>query len=522
VCLLALSIFAAWKHGMSREDIAHARGFFFLLFCFAILFFLFTKRHTLRNFGLIGISLIGFYINLTNVYSYSSVSFEFSGVNNFVDFLQNYSGIKQHADDLTKKSLQENILPDSVVKLIGKESVDAYPWDYSIIPANNLKWQPRPVIQSYAAYTHWLDNENSKHFESKKAATFLIWQLNKVSKNIMSGSFESIDGRYLLNDEPNTIISILCNYEPVYKDEKFIVYKKRTVSQEIKINTVAKTKTTWDKWTETPINQVDLTRVKVKIHGNILRKIKSFLYKDEFFYIYCKMEDSSIVKWRIVPKNAEDGLWINPMIFDPSNKPLKVVSVLFKNSNARLFKDNIDLEWINYQFVRNSNIENYPIYFFNSDSIIQHKTLYTSSNSFEFAIPNWKTDTVSIIKSSAYHGNRSVLLQPGAFSSTFTLNLDTIQHSSLLISANCWMKKLTRKNPMLKFVISVDSKTENIIWNAINSVDQMVDNKWNIISNGICYENNVRDRYLSVYVLNTSSVPVCIDDIEVVIKAKDE
>jgi len=516
IALLALSIFAGWKHGMAREDSSHTSGFFYLLLCFAILFIVFTKKNAIRNFALISFALICFIINLTNVYSYSPLTLELTGVNNFVSLIRNYSAIKYQADELTK-----NILPDSVKHIIGNEKVDVYPWDYSIIPANQLNWQPRPIIQSYAAYTSWLDKENAAHFESSNAASFLIWQLDKVSLDVLTGCFESIDGRYLLNDEPNALISILRNYEPVYKDNKYIVYKKRANVLPFHEKSIAKAQTSWNKWEATPNVNADLIRLKVKFHGNILQKIKSFLYKDEFFYIYCKMEDSSIVKWRIVPKNAEDGLWINPMIFDPSNniKPRRVVSVLFKNSNPKLLKDKIELEWMQYQF-DNAAKANYPVSFFYQDSLIQYKTIYKSTNGFEQSANHWMSDTSYLTNGNSFEGKHAFLLPANAFLPEFSISLDSVANSSIQIVANCWFKKLSFKNPSLKFYISINSKDGNILWESINPHDQMIDNKWNYISNSLKYENRIRERKLIIGIWNTSSVPVCVDEIEVKILTK--
>jgi hypothetical protein len=41
---------------------------------------------------------------------------------------------------------------------IGRDPVDVYPWEVSTVWANNLNWRPRPVFQSYAAYTPLLDD----------------------------------------------------------------------------------------------------------------------------------------------------------------------------------------------------------------------------------------------------------------------------------------------------------------------------------------------------------------------------
>jgi hypothetical protein len=52
ISLIVLSLFAAWKHGMAREDIFHVRGFFtYVIICLSI-FSILIKKHHLINFTL--------------------------------------------------------------------------------------------------------------------------------------------------------------------------------------------------------------------------------------------------------------------------------------------------------------------------------------------------------------------------------------------------------------------------------------------------------------------------------------
>ena len=47
--LATLSVFAAWKHGMAREDITHAKGFFHYVMIVLVIFILFESKNTFKT-----------------------------------------------------------------------------------------------------------------------------------------------------------------------------------------------------------------------------------------------------------------------------------------------------------------------------------------------------------------------------------------------------------------------------------------------------------------------------------------
>ncbi len=109
--------------------------------------------------------------------------------------------------------------------MIGNESVDIIPSEISYIYANALTYNPRPVIQSYTAYTGYLDGLNRIKYMSDSAPTFILF------------SAEAIDRRYAFFDEPQTKRAILQNYEVVSSanldDSKMILLKRRARSRDL-------------------------------------------------------------------------------------------------------------------------------------------------------------------------------------------------------------------------------------------------------------------------------------------------
>ena len=239
-------------------------------------------------------------------------------------------------------NLQANKLEKEVINTIGKGSVDTYPWETTYIAANNLNWRPRPVFQSYAAYTPWLDRKNAEFLNSGKAPRFIIWQLNHPA-----GEVGSIDGRYLLNDEPLTIFQILNHYNVIHKDKKMALFE-RSLSHNLKEpKTLYTTYAKWNEWINVPSVENGIIRASIKLHRRPSGSFKRVLYKEEEGFISYRLQNRRIIKCRLVLDNAVSGVWINPFIVKIS-KPLyglKVREILLTHSRCDFFNDTLRIDW---------------------------------------------------------------------------------------------------------------------------------------------------------------------------------
>ncbi len=519
--LLTLSIFLAWKHGMAREEIYHVRNFFIYVFMLMALFLVFNKKNILLNFILICIGLSTFYLNISRLPSFFPSHTEFFAINNFFEFRGNFTEIQKSADSETKRNLASNRLPENLLKEIGNSLVDVYPWDYSIIPANELNWTPRPVIHSYASYTPWLDKQNADHFSSENAPLFIVWDLNKTTRDLNGGSAESIDNRYLLNDEPKTMLSMISNYHGYYKDNSFLVLKKREQSIPVKINPEGSGISQWDEWIGLPEIKGDLLRAKTKIRNNLPGKIKSFLYKDESSHVYLKLSDGNILKYRIVPKNARDGIWLNPFLFDPvsGNWGPSVDSIMFRSSNMRFHKKKIKIEWELTDFEDDSDSSIYS--FFQMDSVFEESNLMSDKLSYGGLNKNWQNLKSLRFLPDSRHEAFSYKIEPEEYSPTFTMPLDSLWPASIHIRSSLWAKAEKDKLP---YVISIETKDEILEYHSINLREQNIDNSSrNHIFNALECDLSVHPQktLLKVYLFNATSKDILIDNFTVSISTTD-
>jgi len=334
--------------------------------------------------------------------------------------------IKERSQKASENNIKSNRLPKRIVEQIGNATVDVYPWDYTIIAANTFNFQPRPILQSYAAYTSWLDLEDAKHFESALAPEYFIWDLKKITTGLDIGTMSSLDYRHLLNDEPQTLLTLLKQYELWYNDANYLVYKQRKKPLSTIARILQKDVSTWGKWIKSPPSSSGILRAKLSFNHSFLQKIKSFFYKDEQFYIYMKFANGTVQKYRIVPKNAVDGLWINPFMIDASNpyKQEEVVAIALDASNKKILTDKLEIEWESIDFL---NQPNWPSLFFGKTKP-PYRTWVKTIQTFEQPIDSsWRMLPLStMVKDEVFSGKNALRVEPFGYSCSYQIVLDSL------------------------------------------------------------------------------------------------
>jgi hypothetical protein len=534
--LVSPALFAIWKYGMAREDYLHTSMMFIFILFILLTYNLLNKILKPFNFIFSGIIVTLFYFILQNSYYFEPYQVKANGFQNLVSKISHNSYFADTCQYSTAKSIERNKLDNNILKLIGNQTVDIYPWDYSYIAANNLKWQPRPVIQSYASYSHKLDALNAGHFRSDKAPEFIIWELRKITHDIHGGTLESIDGRYLLNDEPETLLALLCNYELVATQKGIfpaLIFKKKSTSLTPEKSKMAQTKATWNQWIDVPQKSQSILQASVAITHSMAGKIKSFLYKDEAIYVYYLLENGDIRMYRIVPKNAAYGLWINPLIINPEYKCMEpsVQKIMFRCSNTAMMKPEIDIEWNQVSFTQPHPIYSgqkqliNPVYsFFGITDLSPKEYLFCSNDSLESKNHDWsQPDENKIILDGS---NRMLQLNPNDYSVSFGYSLDSLNPPygthELVVRAGIWAKARIAIQSVL--VISVEKNGKSLLWKGVDMNEFLHDkNAMNFVTNYCILDKALlqeKGLILKVYAWNTGKEPLLLDDLSVRIEAR--
>lgn len=242
-----------------------------------------------------------------------------------------------HLAQLTNSSLSKVSVDKEILSLIGDNTVDTYPWELSEIEKHHLNWKSRPTFQSYISYTPWIDLQNNAFWNSVDKPKFILW-------NTEFG-IESIDNRYIFNDEPISIFGILASYKPVIQKNPHILLRLRnnplTLNRTPKPAFEEKLEISSGKFNEEiPVPIVDkdcILRVKIDFKYSIKGHLKNFLYKSDAQGILFNINGSEKKFFRLVPKNSISGIWINPLITKLDVDTLDIENILKMEHKVKSF-----------------------------------------------------------------------------------------------------------------------------------------------------------------------------------------
>ncbi|AWB09686.1 hypothetical protein TDSAC_0304 [Thermodesulfobium acidiphilum] len=272
-------------------------------------------------------------------------------ISNSLDFkyfnVANLNAMTNNAKVQTAKNLEIDTLPEKIEGRIGRASVDTYPWESSLVFVNHLNWDPRPVFQSYTDYTPWLDSQNDTFLRSDRAPEYYIWY-----RSDNNPPFQSFRGGMLLNDDPKTVLDIFRNYSMIEREKRFTLLKRSTSYSISEPTIIGQSEASWNTWISVPISgsKKDIVLAKIYIKKNIFGLIKRILYKEEPIEIEYRDINGNIHKFRLLPDNAVEGVWISPLPAGINEKDyfmsaVPIESFRLTTQDQLLYSNKIKLVW---------------------------------------------------------------------------------------------------------------------------------------------------------------------------------
>ncbi len=104
---------------------------------------------------------------------------------------------------------------------VGRHTVAVEPWEIGAAWAYRLDWQPLPVFQNYSAYTPGLDRLNAEAVEDPDGPERLL----RHNPLVVQPEFPTadVDNRFGGWDPPEQARAVLCNFAPLWEDERWQV-----------------------------------------------------------------------------------------------------------------------------------------------------------------------------------------------------------------------------------------------------------------------------------------------------------
>lgn len=329
----SLSVYVLFKQGFVRAD-GHLYAFFqFITLLFVLPWFFLThlRNHfsylVIFSLAISCIPLGKYLIKSTyrgkNLYSYYAPE----------KFYLSY--------EYSRESVQ---FPEYFINEIGEKTTDIIPWSISYIYFNDLKYNPRPVIQSYSAYNGYLDLQNQQKYLHSSAPDYIFYEIGTV------------DGRYHLWDETRTKLALLQRYNVDKRWNEMFLLKKTENLQPVdtleKINSTIRL----NEWAEIPSSDRPCI-AKIKIKYSLLGKLIRLLFQPPDLQITLS-SDKDNYPFRAVKTLIEDGIIINKQVFSSDDMDLFFRSGGLLNDNFNKFLIHSSQSW---GFIKNIEVEYYKI-----------------------------------------------------------------------------------------------------------------------------------------------------------------
>ncbi len=204
----------------------------------------------------------------------------------------NYERVREEE---VKRISENNPLKD----IIGNHTVDVLPSEVSTIYFNGLRYDPRPVVQSYSAYNTFLDSLNEQKYLSVDAPDYILFSLG------------SIDNRLPFFDESRTKLAIFSRYAVVGSVNGVLLLRKKTSPGDpVKFSKETIVDARLGQDVLLPKNE-GLEFARIFVNYSLYGRISRFLYQAPSLRITLTLEDGETLAYQAITTLLADGLIIN-------------------------------------------------------------------------------------------------------------------------------------------------------------------------------------------------------------------
>lgn len=184
--------------------------------------------------------------------------------------------------------------------------MDVYSTRQAEVFANGLNWRPRPVLQSYSAYTPELARMNRAHLLGSDAPDWLWF------------SVEPIDGRLAAQEDGESWPALLNRYEPVGKVQDGLILKRRhSVADESTSEWQVRKSTQKDAELGERIALPDGSgpvMLRIQIERNLLGRFMHLAFKSTSLVLEVETNNGETRRLRVISSLLAQGVLLSPLI----------------------------------------------------------------------------------------------------------------------------------------------------------------------------------------------------------------
>lgn len=186
-----------------------------------------------------------------------------------------------------------------------KGSVDVYPTNQAVALAYGWEWQPRPTLQSYAAYTPELAQLNRDHLLGSRSPQWILFAI------------DPIDGRLASQEDGASWPALLMLYEPVQRVTGGILLKRRLSAGQLghlpQGEVLLHRRAELGERVELPGSGGAMS-LSIRVHKNLLGSFSQAAFKARSLILEVELQSGDVRKLRVISGMLVEDVIISPLV----------------------------------------------------------------------------------------------------------------------------------------------------------------------------------------------------------------
>lgn len=223
-------------------------------------------------------------------------------------------------------------------------TTDIYSFNQSYLLASGNAWSPRPVLQSYAAFTPALADRNRRHLLGDRAPDHVIL------------SVEPIDGHLPALEDGVSWPVMMSRYRLVQSLKGFLVLSRRVDAADVPTPRETSSEThQFGEAVAVPTSAAP-TWARIEVVPSPLGRLASLLFKSSEIQIQLELTSGERRPYRFIPGMAAAGFIVSPLVdttaefgallTDPAKLDAKVVrSLTIGSANDAMWNRHFQVRW---------------------------------------------------------------------------------------------------------------------------------------------------------------------------------
>lgn len=202
------------------------------------------------------------------------------------------------ADDVTR------FLLPATKSRVGDGTVDLLHYNLGVVFLNGFRWRPRPVFQSYSAYTPSLQEANARFFRSDRAPDYVLFHQRPI------------DLRFPATEDSQALLEILRRYHPVLEENGFLILERNRAESPVPTPGSARQWSVRFGETISVGDSREPQTMTVEIRPTTWGRFRSALYQPPVVMLNIGTSDGQEKVYRLVPAMSAEPFLLNPLIGD--------------------------------------------------------------------------------------------------------------------------------------------------------------------------------------------------------------